>query len=398
MVVRKPKHEEPVCEVSFSRRQAYYALLCGTLALLCVVGFWTDYKRIRTVREAGRTSSLARAEDDVGVDANALHDTRRSYFNNLTAAEQHSVTLARHAEALWVQDRGYMWMQHSRKAGGTSLCMLLRQNSEGLIRVQHRLNNEPRVTCQLVKLCGSDCNVKKKFSTNELFGKVSHAMEVAGRNLIEVEGSGVPNDLLTTSTSTNSTEDAESVWKDFVFVSTIRHPLDRIESALRNDNLAWSCRKPHLNDTERLKCRSDFVDSNATILSRCSGKVYDCHSNYYVRTFSGMDTNYTTDAEMLRLAKERFLRFSCVVLQEAWDETIPCLATKLGLHLTRQAKLFNVEGQMKGAVSLAVAQNVKQVKQPRTVSAEAYTRLVELNRVDLEFYEWAKYQIMTLMN
>ena len=46
-------------------------------------------------------------------------------------------------------------------------------------------------------------------------------MDSHGRNVIEIEGSGVPVDML------------ESSWDDFVFISTIRHPLDRVVSSLK---------------------------------------------------------------------------------------------------------------------------------------------------------------------
>ena len=57
--------------------------------------------------------------------------------------------------------------------------------------------------------------------------------------------------------------------------------------------------------------------SFASVLStQCNQGMYFCSSNYFVRTFSGLDNRYTTDEDMLEKAKLNFLRLSCVVVVE----------------------------------------------------------------------------------
>ena len=51
-------------------------------------------------------------------------------FQNITTTVLKRYT----AEEFWRNQRGNIYMQHSRKAGGTTLCMTLRLNSKGLIR------------------------------------------------------------------------------------------------------------------------------------------------------------------------------------------------------------------------------------------------------------------------
>ena len=153
-------------------------------------------------------------------------------------------------------------------------------------------------------------------------------MDYHERNFIEIEGSGVPVDML------------ESSWDDFVFVSTIRHPVDRVVSALLNDQ----CKGDR-------QCFAQKKRSFASDVGKCRKGVYHCNSNYFVRTFSGLDNRYTTDEDMLEKAKMNFLRFSCVVVVEYWDETVRCLE-RIGLHL-KDSKVFNIAANIKSRNRIA---------------------------------------------
>lgn len=127
-------------------------------------------------------------------------------------------------------------------------------------------------------------------------------------------------------------------------------------------------------------------------MARCSRWIYNCHSNYYVRMFSGLDTDYTTDEDMLERANKNFFRFSCVLLQEEWDETSVCLRKKLGL--SRLPKMqYNVDGglDVDGSVNSDTAGL-------NAIAEEDRERLMEMNRVDIEFYDWARKQILSSLN
>jgi len=100
------------------------------------------------------------------------------------------------AERFWQNQHGKVWMQHSRKAGGTTLCMLLRLNSFGLIKTRHLHWRMPqRETCQINKFC-ADCDLLSKAVVAETIHNapqsiprlVDCVMNVNQRNFIEFEG------------------------------------------------------------------------------------------------------------------------------------------------------------------------------------------------------------------
>mmetsp|Transcript_18953 Transcript_18953/g.24388 ORF Transcript_18953/g.24388 Transcript_18953/m.24388 type:complete len:379 (-) Transcript_18953:205-1341(-) len=265
------------------------------------------------------------------------------------------------AETLWKNQQGYLWMQHSRKAGGTTLCMNLRLNIYGLVQLHAKDHvTAKRETCQMCNFCDC-CDVKRKrgYSVAALPGMVRGAMDSHERNFIEIEGSGVPVDMW------------ESSWDDFVFVSTIRHPVDRVVSALLNDQ----CRGDR-------QCFAQKKLGFASDVGKCRKGVYHCNSNYFVRTFSGLDNRYTTDEDMLEKAKMNFLRFSCVVVVEYWDETVRCLE-RIGLHL-KDSKVFNIASNIKSSnrTESHDSDHSKELSQKELELVEAF------NEVDIQFYEW----------
>lgn len=103
------------------------------------------------------------------------------------------------AERFWLQQQGVIYMQHSRKAGGTTLCMLLRMNRRGLVfDDRHPLE---RKTCQLVDFCVDSCDLPARikswgpnfgvdmFDDFASYPQLLHCvMSVYGRNFIEIEG------------------------------------------------------------------------------------------------------------------------------------------------------------------------------------------------------------------
>mmetsp|Transcript_33291 Transcript_33291/g.72025 ORF Transcript_33291/g.72025 Transcript_33291/m.72025 type:complete len:367 (+) Transcript_33291:248-1348(+) len=279
------------------------------------------------------------------------------------------------AERRWLAQNGYLYMQHSRKAGGTTLCMLLRHNSKGLVRTQATGwdAEKRRETCQIISLC-SDCNYKTRnwYSAEKLPSILVEAMNNSGRNFIEMEGAGVPIDLLT-----------NPGWDSFIFVSTIRHPIERVASALRGDP------KYHRNPdcpVGQLNCTKSYIQERH-ILEACLRGIYSCLSNYFVRMFSGRDTNVPSPSRvMLEEAKANFLRFSCVVLQEQWDETVGCLSN-IGLHLNVKGR-FNVDGRI--SAPLAPDNRKRNESYIEGFSSEEMDTLLRLNELDMEFYEWAK--------
>lgn len=279
-------------------------------------------------------------------------------------------------------------MQHSRKAGGTTLCMTLRLNKNGLIKDKSSHWTMPRrETCQLKKFC-AECDITR----NKLFvgwDSVPYLMNCVmgehNRNFIEIEGSVSPPNLLTS-----------PEWSNFVFVSSLRHPIARIISLLHNTP-PWTsvqCVKP--NETKELNfCAHNSIDSTDKIFHSCQQGIFRCLSNYYVRMFAGHSTSEGPVTERtVEIAKNNFRRYSCVILQEQWGETQRCLSTKLGLHLSSNTG-FNVNGEKPVERKVHMQDLVHSPEDfSETLLPEELKRLTVANKFDLEFYEWAKEVIL----
>jgi len=329
------------------------------------------------------------------------------------------------AEEFWLQQQGVIYIQHSRKAGGTTLCMTLRSNMQGLIHDETKQpdTNPKWETCQIRSFC-SDCNLQQVERTHnnialQLFDSfetyprlLSCVLTLAERNFFEMEGTVSPPDILT-----------NPEWSHYVFVSTIRDPISRIKSSLRNDpkfnmkgekrskDFVENCTIPHQPskaDTIN-SCAQRHIFTDKIILNNCDGSsIYHCYSNYYVRMYAGTVTteNPKVTHSTLEQAKRNFERYSCVVLNEAWDLTAECLPKRLGLQL-RQRSLFNVNGRKDirldrntktETVTTIVVPNVLNSTYLKTFSEIEFERLIRLNKLDIEFFEWAKQRILTQAN
>lgn len=294
----------------------------------------------------------------------------------------------RMAEEAFVRQSGYLWMQHARKAGGTTLCMILRLNQMGLIRSHTAIHKYgKRETCQIGKLC-FNCSVKKKMKimrkrnstlTPNLSSMLIRVMDEAYQNFIEIEGSGVPDDMLDS-----------SLWGDFVFVSTVRHPIGRLVSLLKNDYCTNMFQPRGANMTACFEYEKEHIASNS---KRCDEGIYLCHSNYLVRIFSGLDTQYTNDTHMLETAKRNFQRFSCVPIVEHFQETSHCLK-RLGLFLTNPGpeEAFNKDGHIEEKSRITSESSLSASSSYNAyagdLSYEQYLNALLVNKADMEFYKW----------
>jgi hypothetical protein len=332
--------------------------------------------------------------------------TTTIYNNKITTATRRYI-----AEEFWLQQRGVLYMQHSRKAGGTTLCMTLRLNRNGLI---HQYNAEwvfsRRETCQLCTFC-CDCNLEAPtmnmgqgsglgvglFQSFKTFPRLLNCvLELHQRNFWESENTVSPPDILT-----------NEEWGHYVFVSTIRHPISRILSSLNNDPLYNNnnCQLSNQTSQEDQKpaistCGHDVISSDRKILNSCRKEIYSCYSNYYVRMFAGTYKERVTPA-ILERAKQNFERYSCVILQEYWKETVGCLRHRLGLNLQQDGAAFNAGGSIQRAADSASTATTVSTSTPNItlsflekIDAIELERLTRLNSYDIEFYEWAKERIL----
>ena len=319
------------------------------------------------------------------------------------------------AEEFWLQQRGMIYMQHSRKAGGTTLCMTLRLNRHGLI---HQSNAEwtfgQRQTCQLCSFC-CDCNLQapkpvlvaktnkirdlgiQLFQSFKTFPRLlSCVLELHQRNFWESENTVSPPDIL-----------SNKEWGHYVFVSTMRHPISRILSSLENDPPYNNKNCQSKNQTTLQKnqktaistCGHNAISTDQNILYRCRAGIYFCYSNYYVRMFAGTYKEAVTPA-ILERAKRNFERYSCVVLQEHWKETVGCLRHRLGLNLQQDGATFNSGGRIQrlvdsGSSSTTVPTSTLNITLSflGKIDVIELERLTRLNSYDIEFFEWAKERI-----
>lgn len=141
--------------------------------------------------------------------------------------------------------------------------------------------------------------------------------------------------------------------------------------------------------------KMEKISNGATrekIIDGCENGLYRCMSNYFVRQFSGYRTgvNGTVTREMLEAAKRNYLRYSCVLIQEAWDITMPCLLHRLGMPLSFSGG-FNQGGNIKAREDTNNTEVLHQNETfTETFSQAELSRLYDLNSLDIEFYEWAK--------
>lgn len=218
--------------------------------------------------------------------------------------------------------------------------------------------------------------------------------------LFSTSGTVSPPDILT-----------NPEYSNFVFVSTIRHPISRIISSLHNDPIykKAKCRntKQTMQSWQLNACAHKLLESDASIKAKCAdGAIYYCYSNYFVRMFAGHQKQDGLDVtrKTLDAAKRNFLRYSCVVVQERWDETAVCLSRRLGLHLSSSLG-FNIQGKIGTATSevkmttataaTAKDQSSSALDFSKTLNPEEVKRLEQLNALDIEFYEWAKQIVLS---
>ena len=212
------------------------------------------------------------------------------------------------AEILWRTGKGYLWMQHSRKAGGTTLCMTLRANLEGLVRIGAVAKAPPRKTCQIASLrYDSDFVTDPKRPGVDKF--IWDHMKLD--NVVEHEGGPSPGDIT-----------VNEAWRPWVFVTTMRDPLKRVLSLTTG---SWGCKFDY-----QPSFGFDLTHLSSMVW-KCDKNQYCCISDYFTRQFAGVGTPTTLTSTHLELAKTNMRRYSCILLVEHWDETAHCLGSALSL-------------------------------------------------------------------
>ena len=159
-------------------------------------------------------------------------------------------------------------------------------------------------------------------------------------------------------------------WNRWVFVTSLRSPLDRAVSLLHSESRY--CRDRVGNCSYETLFRDDSVRKN------CANDSY-CYSNHMTRVFSGRHGSDELTRTDLERAKLMLHRVSCIlVLGESLNRTASCLKHTLGLSDLDLDHFATLDDE--NLLSALPARNLK--------------RLMELNQYDLELWEYA----LTLLN
>ena len=124
-----------------------------------------------------------------------------------------------HVNVQEISNNKFIYLLHMRKAGGTTLCMSYRRSIDPSV--------SKRKTCQLLSLCGPDCDILNVLNINGLKLKkyLEKHLNSENKKLIEVEGSSLPTNI--------------SQWMgNWDFITSIRHPVDRIVSDILHHGFA----------------------------------------------------------------------------------------------------------------------------------------------------------------
>ena len=158
-------------------------------------------------------------------------------------------------------------------------------------------------------------------------------------------------------------------WNRWVFVTSLRSPLDRAVSLLHAESRY--CRDRVGNCSYETLFRDDSVRKN------CANDSSYCYSNHMTRVFSGRHGTDELTRTDLERAKLMLHRVSCIlVLGESLNRTVSCLKHTLGLSdLDLDHSTLEDENNTENLLSTLPARDLK--------------RLMELNQYDLELWEYA---------
>ncbi len=291
--------------------------------------------------------------------------------------------------------KGHVWLQRVRNAGGSMLCHNLRLNSDlllntsSIVRFGDVTTSTSSSSLQLVDFSKSyedychsstsssssskyhhltqdeeendqnddDCCQIESHDMNDVKGFIKNLGE---RNIVEESIRPLP---------VSSLLRHREEWSRWVFVTSLRGPLDRAMS---------------LFHSEPRYCRDEFqvgkpcsysdLFRDDVVRKNCAEASY-CYSNHFTRVFSGRHGTDELSREDLEIAKIMLHRFSCILILESLNRTSSCLDHTLGLsslelnHREYTDNMFN---------------NVKE-----TLSPPNLKRLMELNEFDLELWEYA---------
>lgn len=342
------------------------------------------------------------------------------------------------AESMWHSGEGYVWLQHVRQGGGEVLCRQFRMNNGATSASK---NNVTSLSGDLVRLGRGDerrdaqnISVVAKVATsiskghivdclseNEHEGVVRTSIERAdvslskqtcdrpfrsscdvhphdtdlmsivvdrdtselerqmqdsNRNVVEQQFGPIPASLILSATQQTGHDDR---WRRWVFVTSMRDPLDRAlsllhnEPTLCNENIEKGARCPYAT-----MFRPDVAKAHCA--KRGSA---NCYSNHFTRTLSGRYGDEDISESDLMTAKLMLHRTSCVLIVEEKKRSAGCLDNVLGLRHFDLSSADNAawieERSLRGDIDDARS----------TLSPAELSLLMDLNALDMELWDFA---------
>ena len=265
----------------------------------------------------------------------------------------------------------FVYYQHPRKAGGTSLLKLFDEN--GLCSPVDR---KPKLKCLTWGMAAPGMIEGKPF--------IEHKQRALEIDLQLIHNEWRPFYLI------DFMEYGPSHWSDVLLVTMLRDPIERVYSDLLHDG-AWSCggfkRLPNITNE-----RKEEIMMNCT--EQYQSKFT---SNMYTKIFSGSrstqikaesldwhgvpyNPNHTVNEMHLEVAKQVLQQFHVILILEMWEETKIQLQCQ-GINNT------NLEHARKGTTR-------DRWRRGSNVTVSDFEKLtemvVELNQYDIRLFQFAR--------
>ena len=282
-----------------------------------------------TGRGVDGEGALAASRAAEGGQATGAHGTTSGLSANLSRApmaelvEAYNGTLLHGPHAGFLSGVGRVWLQHVRKAGGTTLCAVLRQNL-----------NASSNDCMLPTLDGaivwSMGHGEGFYRTLAPWGapfsslaQLAAAMRAQGVEAVASESGGVPDYALP-----GKRTSAER--QEWVFLTSMRAPLDRLVSAMRYEGKSYG--RERRRHRRQGKPEPDvFYWALRYGAFKKDHAIYDCHlDNYATRVFSqqcGKESEVTL--EDFERAARTVRSYDICIVTEWMAEMAPLLKVRI---------------------------------------------------------------------
>jgi hypothetical protein len=291
-----------------------------------------------------------------------------------------------------IADNGYIYMQHLRKAGGTTLCAVIGAN----------MPSNAMHDCFVYIDRGEERSWQRSLDVGWDFSRLETAMHSNNVTFVTSEDGVFPHWIDFHKPS------RLPILKQWSFVTAVRFPLDRMLSLFTyQKRLMWGPQSNHrcgstqafMNDpTKAIKCLKEHEHVMYDPMAKVSG------INYYTRVFSGKQSRPLGTPDLVQ-AIQTLNNFAVVLVTEWFQEDAVALKYMFGfdkvLAVPRNAQATNAQttwsnpDPLKNRVTAVPKETKKRTKSHYShhshardkFSAEDYEYLEQLHAYDLKLYK-----------